>query len=148
MMAQALLTAATVAAGATRKPHILFIVVDDHGHSDCGFTGRSYIETPTIDYFASSGVVFDSMYVQKVCSPTRTALLTGRMPHRMGMQTPFCGGAPEGLNLNETLLPQYLSKVNYSTHAVGKWSCFCITTLNLHKFKREDYLPRVDIEHT
>ena len=39
----------------------------------------------------------------------------------MGMQVPFCGGMPQGLNLNETLLPQYLAKVGYSAHAVGKW---------------------------
>lgn len=48
-------------------PHILFIVVDDHGYSDCGYTGRSFIRTPTIDSFASEGVVLENMYVQKVC---------------------------------------------------------------------------------
>ena len=49
-------------------PHILFIVVDDHGYSDCGYTGRSFIRTPTIDSFASEGVVLENMYVQKVCT--------------------------------------------------------------------------------
>ena len=47
--------------------------------------------------------------VQKVCSPTRTAIMTGRYPHRNGMQTPFCGGSPEGLNLNETLMSEYMN---------------------------------------
>ena len=103
------------------RPHILFIVVDDHGYSDCGFTGRSFIKTPTIDSFASEGVVFENMHVQKVCSPTRTAIMTGRYPHRMGMQVPFCGGMPMALNLNETLLPEYLGDVGYRRHAVGKW---------------------------
>jgi len=109
-----------------RQPHIVLVVVDDHGWSDLHFTGRASPDgaeshTPTIDAYAQSGVHLTSAYVQKVCSPTRTAILTGRYPHRMGMQTPFCGGSPEGLNLNETLLPQYLKDVGYSAHAIGKW---------------------------
>lgn len=116
-----ILSAAGGLAAAPAKPHILFIVVDDHGWSDLGFTGRSRAKTPTIDIFARGGVHLTQAYVQKVCSPTRAAIMTGRYPHRNGMQTPFCGGTPEALNLNETLLPQYLSDVGYIPHAVGKW---------------------------
>ena len=104
------------------KPHIVFSVIDDHGWSDPGFTGRSRAKTPTIDRLANSGIRLEQMYVQKVCSPTRTAIMTGRYPHRMGMQEPFCGGSPQGLNLNETLMPQHLASAGYVSHAVGKWS--------------------------
>lgn len=67
------------------KPHILFIVADDHGFHDCSFTG-SRVHTPTIDRFRASGIALEQHYVQKVCSPTRTAIMTGRYPHRNGMR--------------------------------------------------------------
>jgi hypothetical protein len=47
--------------------------------------------------------------------------MTGRYPHRNGMQTPFCGGSPEGLNLNETMMPEYMNSAGYVSHIVGKW---------------------------
>ena len=117
-----LVCSAAVAAAATNssRPHIVFVVVDDHGFRDNGYSG-SRIKTPTIDKLRAGGIHLDQYYAQKVCSPTRQAIHTGRYPHRNGMQTPFCGGSPEGLNLNETLLPQLLSKVGYRNHAVGKW---------------------------
>ncbi len=48
------------------KPHILFVVVDDHGWHDCGFTG-SEVNTPTIDQLRSQGIALNQYYVQKVC---------------------------------------------------------------------------------
>ncbi|KAL9987467.1 hypothetical protein ACROYT_G001780 [Oculina patagonica] len=60
-------------------PHILLLVADDLGWSDVGFQG-SKIQTPNIDKLASEGVVLDNYYVQPVCSPTRSALLTGLYP--------------------------------------------------------------------
>jgi hypothetical protein len=95
-------------------------VADDHGFHDCSFTG-SRVQTPTIDRFRASGIALEQHYVQKVCSPTRTAIMTGRYPHRNGMQTPFCGGSPEGLNLNETMMPEYMNSVGYTSQIVGKW---------------------------
>ena len=112
---------AASAMAADAKPHILVTVIDDHGWFDAGYRG-SKIRTPTIDRFATSGLQLHQMFVQKVCSPTRTAIMTGRYPHRMGMQTPFCGGMAEGLNLNETLLPAHLATAGYVSHAVGKAS--------------------------
>eukprot|EP00040_Diaphanoeca_grandis_P019191 m.101165 g.101165 ORF g.101165 m.101165 type:complete len:589 (-) comp27310_c0_seq1:204-1970(-) len=100
--------------------HVLFIVADDHGFHDCSFTG-SDIQTPTIDKLRSQGIALEQHYVQKVCSPTRTAIMTGRYPHRNGMQTPFCGGAAEGLNLNETMMSEYMNSAGYVSHIVGKW---------------------------
>ena len=45
----------------------------------------------------------------------------GADPHRQGMQTPFCGGSAEGLNLNETMMPEHMNSAGYTSHIVGKW---------------------------
>ena len=67
----------------TSPPHILFFVVDDLGWSDVGFHG-SKIQTPNIDKLASEGVVLDNYYVLPICTPTRSALMTGRYPIHTG----------------------------------------------------------------
>ena len=69
--------------GASSPPHILFVVADDLGRSDVGFHG-SKIQTPNIDKLASEGVVLDNYYVLPICTPTRSALMTGRYPIHTG----------------------------------------------------------------
>ena len=69
--------------GASKPPHILFLLADDLGWSDVGFHG-SKIETPNIDKLASDGVILDNYYVLPICSPTRSALLTGMYPIHTG----------------------------------------------------------------
>ena len=69
--------------GTASPPHILFVVVDDLGWSDVGFHG-SKIQTPNIDMLASEGVVLDNYYVLPICTPTRSALMTGRYPIHTG----------------------------------------------------------------
>ena len=115
-----LMALAVAAAAAAAGSLCCAAVADDHGFHDCSFTG-SRVQTPTIDRFRASGIALEQHYVQKVCSPTRTAIMTGRYPHRNGMQTPFCGGSPEGLNLNETMMPEYMNSVGYTSQIVGKW---------------------------
>lgn len=69
--------------GAASPPHILFVVADDLGWSDVGFHG-SKIQTPNIDKLASEGVVLDNYYVLPICTPARSALMTGRYPIHTG----------------------------------------------------------------
>jgi len=78
-----LLLVARVNQGAASTPHILFVVVDDLGWSDVGFHG-SKMQTPNIDLLASEGVVLDNYYVLPICTPTRSALMTGRYPIHTG----------------------------------------------------------------
>ena len=68
-----------------RPLHILLVVVDDFGWSDVGFHG-SKINTPNMDKLAAEGVILDNYYVQPICSPTRSALLSGRYPIHTGVQ--------------------------------------------------------------
>ena len=71
-----------------RPLHILLVVVDDFGWSDVGFHG-SKINTPNMDKLASEGVILDNYYVQPICSPTRSALLSGRYPIHTGVLPTF-----------------------------------------------------------
>ena len=75
-----------MAEAAPLRPHIVYVVSDDQGWKDFGFRG-SDIKTPNIDALASGGARFDQFYAQPMCTPSRAALMTGRYPHRYGLQT-------------------------------------------------------------
>ena len=93
------------------KPNIVFILADDLGYADVGFTGGTQIKTPALDALASSGARLTEFYAQPVCSPTRAALLTGRYPMRHGLQIGVVRPwAQYGLPLDERTLPQALKE--------------------------------------
>lgn len=60
-----------------RPPHLIFIMVDDQGYGDIGYHG-SDIHTPVLDQLAAEGVKLENYYVQPICSPSRSQLMTGR----------------------------------------------------------------------
>jgi arylsulfatase A-like enzyme len=109
------------AALAESKPNIIYFLIDDLGYADCGFNGGQDIRTPNIDKLAKEGAVLKSYYVQPVCSPTRSALMTGRYATHTGVYNVVRPGAPWGLPLAERLLPQALKEVGYTTAITGKW---------------------------
>jgi arylsulfatase A-like enzyme len=104
-----------------KKPNIVFFLIDDLGYADCGFNGGQQIKTPNIDRLAKSGAVIESHYVQPVCSPTRSTLLTGRYPTHTGVYTIVSPGAPWGLPLVERTLADALRSAGYRTALTGKW---------------------------
>ena len=66
---------------------MLLMVLDDIGRADTGIYGKSNIPMPNLANLAvKDGVVFENFYTQTVCSPTRSALMTGKYPFRFGMQ--------------------------------------------------------------
>lgn len=99
------------------RPNILFILADDLGWGDVGYHGGR-ARTPTLDRLAREGVELDQHYVTPQCSPTRTALLTGRYPSRF--DTLMATNAP-AFPADTTTLARALQEAGYHTMAVGKW---------------------------
>lgn len=109
-----------------RKPNILWIVVDDMGYGDPGCYGGGAIagaSTPHIDRLAADGLKLTSCYAQHTCTPTRSAILTGRLPARTGLVRPILAGDKVTKNPwdDETSLPKLLSDAGYYTLLTGKW---------------------------
>ena len=75
-----------VAFAETRKPNVVFFLVDDLGWSDVGCFGSSFYDTPNVDRLAEEGVRFTSGYAAcHVCSPTRASILTGKYPATLNL---------------------------------------------------------------
>jgi arylsulfatase A-like enzyme len=104
-----------------KKPNIVYIMADDMGYADAGFMGGQEIQTPHLDRLAKSGAVLESLYVQPVCSPTRSCLMTGRYVAHTGMYTIVRPQAKWGLPLEERTLAVALREAGYTTAIVGKW---------------------------
>jgi len=106
-------------------PNIILILADDLGVHDVSWNNIR-APTPNLRSLAEQGVILDNIYSLPVCTPSRAALLTATYPFRYGLQRGFGKHVPDGLPLNLTILPQYLKRRGYSTHAYGKWHLgFC-----------------------
>jgi len=125
MRLKILLLAATATKSLANPPDVLFILADDLGYNEVNFNNASRgIRTPHLDALAADGVVLDTYYVQPICSPTRSALMTGRYPALLGTQANVIfWDTPWAVPLNHTFLPELLQDVGYETALFGKWVC-------------------------
>ena len=114
------------AQGQTTKPNILFIMADDFGFADASCYGQRDYTTPNIDRLALEGMRFTQAYSNSAsCSPTRTALATGRYQYRLvvGLEEPISPNTPKNIGLppEHPTLPSILKKAGYATELIGKW---------------------------
>jgi arylsulfatase A len=109
-------------AAAPRPPNILVFLADDLGWGDLGCYGHPAIKTPHLDAFARQGVRLTQAYsASAVCSPSRSAILTGRTPYRNGVFTWIPEGREIHLRASELALPKLLQARGYATCHAGKW---------------------------
>ena len=105
-----------------QKPNIVYIFADDLGYGDLSCYGAKDINTPNIDQIAKQGIKFTEFYsASSVCSPSRAALLTGRYPQRMGINTVFFPESFTGIPDTEITIPEILKEKGFATGIVGKW---------------------------
>ncbi len=120
---------ASTAIAADDRPNIVFIFADDWGWGDLGCHGHPYIKTPNIDRLAKEGTDFHRFTVASgVCSPSRTAVMTGHFPARYNIDGHFAWvpsnakrNMPDWLDPQAPLLPRMLQRAGYATAHYGKW---------------------------
>ncbi|TWU47640.1 Arylsulfatase [Rubripirellula tenax] len=104
------------------KPNVVIFVADDMGWGDSATYGNELIQTPNMDRMASQGVKFMQCYSAcGVCSPSRSAILTGRTPYRNGVWRHLSGIHDAHLRESEITYPELLKEAGYETCHVGKW---------------------------
>ena len=125
---------------AKRPPNIVFFLADDLGYADLGCSGNRENRTPNLDRMAAEGMRFQQFYVSwPACTPSRSAILTGRYPQRNGLYEMIRNNevnfkyqfnentyalSPEmtlGMDTREVTIGQALKTSGYATGIVGKW---------------------------
>lgn len=114
---------------AAKPPNLVIILADDLGYGDLSCYGHPSIRTPNLDKMAQEGMRFTDFYVAApVCTPSRAALLTGRLPIRSGMTGTFgtrndvlMRYSTGGLPTNEITIAEALKSGGYVSACIGKW---------------------------
>ncbi len=119
-----------------QRPNFVILFADDLGYGDLSCYGHPTICTPNLDQLASEGMRFTQFYAAaSVCTPSRAALMTGRLPIRSGMCHDECRVLfpmhTQGLPHEEITLAELLKQEGYATACIGKW----------HLGHRKGYLP-------
>lgn len=110
------------------RPNFVFIVADDLGYGDLGFTGSTQIKTPNIDKLAQTGIFCTQGYVSSaVCSPSRAGFLTGINQVEFGHDNNLANAQPGfdphflGLPIGQKTIADHLKPFGYVSGIIGKW---------------------------
>tara|TARA_B100000214_G_scaffold353654_1_gene309853 strand:+ start:783 stop:2195 length:1413 start_codon:yes stop_codon:yes gene_type:complete len=115
------------------SPNVIFILVDDLGWNDLGYSGSAFYETPNIDKLSKESFQFTNAYsASPVCSPTRASIMTGKHPARLNITDWIPGLDPQNrallgpkdlhnLPLEEITVAEKLKESGYNTFYIGKW---------------------------
>ena len=136
LMYSGILNSAYSQSPSEQKTNFIIIFADDLGYGDLSSYGHPTIKTPHLDRMAKEGQRWTNFYAgASVCTPSRAALLTGRLPVRSGMTSNtyrvLFPDSKNGLPATEITLAEQLKKAGYVTAAIGKW----------HLGHKEQYLP-------
>ena len=101
------------------KPNIILVMTDDQGYGPVGRHGHPWIKTPSLDKLYDQSTRLTRFLVSPTCSPTRSALMTGRHPLKNGITHTIL--ERERMTLDATILPQVLKTAGYTSGIFGKW---------------------------
>jgi arylsulfatase A-like enzyme len=103
----------------TTKPNIIFVMPDDAGYGDYACLGNPIMRTPNVDAFKNESLLFTQFHVSPTCSPTRSAIMSGRHEFKDGVTHTIT--ERERMSLDTFTLPQQLKTVGYTSGIFGKW---------------------------
>ncbi|MFP6872400.1 MAG: arylsulfatase [Verrucomicrobiales bacterium] len=101
------------------RPNIILVMTDDQGYAPVGAHGHPWIKTPNLDRVHAESTRFERFLVSPTCSPTRSALMSGRHPLKNGVTHTIL--ERERMALGTTTLAQVLKSAGYTTGIFGKW---------------------------
>ncbi len=117
--AVAIVTAVMAVTQAAQRPNVILIMTDDQGYGDIAIHGHPHAITPNMDRLATISVRLEQFHVDPTCSPTRSALMTGRYSGRVGVWHTVMGR--NMLREDETTIAQVFQAAGYRTGVYGKW---------------------------
>src|SRR5882724_10305454 len=124
LAAAAILCAVAPAKAAEKKPNIVFMLMDNLGYGELGVYGGGILRgapTPRIDKLAGEGMRLLNFNVEAQCTPSRSAIMTGRFSIRSGTHSVPIGGGLEGFTRWEVTIAELLGEAGYATGHFGKW---------------------------
>ncbi|MDZ4796961.1 MAG: arylsulfatase [Bryobacteraceae bacterium] len=113
--------ATTMQAQQSSRPNVVVFLADDLGSADVGYKGAEF-ETPNIDRLCRDGLKFNRFHSMPLCSPTRSAFMTGRHPVRFGLTYSVVRPwSYYGLSVQEKTIANVFHEAGYQTGCIGKW---------------------------